>query len=231
MKNKTIGLFLMLLFIFSSFILVSCGTSEENNTIIQRTPTVEYGYDQKPDESRGIFEYMLAYKVEKEIATDEEAYRSDVKIRVSHGSVGPWVDGGYVYPDIQKIEVVLTHNGKSTLLYRDEYYNYISDCFFRYFQENFEYGRGYGEPALAAGKPVRFYTSDNYIGGGYILKFTNEEEYTVSFSRGTYTGSLTIELREIYGDGTVKVAKTATLYYSKTESTIKFSTEPFDEAE
>ena len=240
MKKKLLSMLLCI--ILSSIMLFSCGEPTEEQPPAEAPPadigteeqtTLEYGYDLVPDESLGISEYMIAYKVDqKEFPLEDDGI---LKIRVSHGSVGPWVGGGCVYPDIQEIELVSSVRTKgyvSRLLYRDEYYDYIGDCFFRYYAPYTRYGSGTTGTALVRGRPVMFYTSD-YYEKGKILKFTNEEEYwfsKIELLRFTSDSGilLTFELREIYGDGTVKVVKTANLYYTKDETTIKLSTEPFD---
>ena len=237
----------ILLSVLCSLMLASCVVPDEpaENTSTPQKGTLEYGYDLAPDASKGCLEYMMALKIDECIKLNPDDNTQKISFSFSHGTVGPWVDGGCLYPDIAAIEIAVClpdyyYSGEGeyvndVILYRNKYFEYIEECFFVYK----EYGKKHVKDAVESdimidGKPLKLYTSDYYDSEKKVswIYFSNEEEYSVNKRSFNYGNDRMIfELREIYGDGTVKVAKTATLYYSKTESTIKFSTEPFDEAE
>ena len=151
-----------LLFAVCSTFLFSCGEpplgedelpiDEENSVKI-----IEYGYDLKRTKEEALIAYRIAFKVPETIDFGKSKY--NFEIQLSHGGGGGWFDGGFVYPNIQRIEVVVNDH----ILCQDEYFDYIDSYFFAD-EINYSNGSNY------QGKKVELYTTSEYeeIGRAHV---------------------------------------------------------------
>ena len=209
MKRKIIFL---LLFALCISMLASCSGDK----------TVEYGYDLLQASAEEYVSYRLGYKVEESIMLDK---RRELlfELRLSHGTGGPWYGGGFVYPEVKRIEVVF----EDEILCKDEYFDYLDSYY--YASGVIEHTPSYLESTYG-NKRVELYTSEKYDGNpNSFVRFNNEEEYLLRLSEDKE--EYTFRIREVYFDGSVKVVCEAKLYARFDGDTVHFSAEPFDEAE
>lgn len=191
---------------------------EENNSQVKKE-TIEYGYKKLRDDDP-YPSYRLAYKVNanKNFGRYGVSY---LGIKLSHGAEGPWYYGGYIYPNVERVEVWF----EDTLLYEDGYFDYLNDHI--YFTQDIN-SRPHNSLFIIENQQVKFYTSDNYDGErNSWVRFNNEVSYTLLFTKNKT--EYTFEIREVYFDGSVKVVCEAKLYARFDGNTVYFSNEPFDE--
>lgn len=200
--------------------------NQEGNLGNQDTPepqtTVEYGYEQCPTKDERYVSYRIAYKVDREVTASVEN-PVEIPIKISHGASGPWLGGGYVHPNVERIEIVF----EETVLYQKDYFDYIDRYFYRHYSVSF-LGTYFSHPKEVNGEEISFYSSEVFDSEKHIT-FSNEEEYFLDFTNGNE--EYTFQIREIYFDASVKVVCEAKLYARFEGDKVHFSTEPFDEAE
>lgn len=212
--------------ILCSITLISCNGEVDNGL-----PTVEYGYKRSSGFKQKYPYYRIAYKVDR--IKEDAGNTTDVEIKISHGTSGPMVDGGYFYPEVQCVQLLLDED----VLFEEEYFKYLD--YYLYKSATYTDGTDEFKYAYIFGERVKFYTSDYYddyvtdeiVCDGYplmpVVIYSNEATYTLPLSEGK--DEYTISIREVYFDGTVKTVAEAKLYSHRDGERIYFSTEPFSD--
>lgn len=213
------------IFLLTSCITQSGGTdippsdAENPSDKIEMT-TVECGYLKSGEDSEYL-SYKLAYKVAKSKQYNQDE-RIVAKIRMSHGSNGGWYSGGYIYPEISRIDVLFEESVLVTL----KYFTYL-DRYVYYETERDEYSE-YWYTSDYCQMHEKYY-ADIGKDSAPLIYFDNEVEYYIPLIEGKE--EYAFQIREIYSDGTVNIAAEAKLYARFEDGTVYFSAEPFEGGE
>lgn len=245
LRKKIIALLLMLACILA---LISCDnestvppesnppsdgvTTEppESNPPQDEVTIVEYGYEKDDDFAKVTYvNYKIAYKIPSFIEY-EEGTLPKVTIKYSHGANGPWIDGGYVYPDVTSVELHLVGDGLR-ILSKNAYFNYL-EAF--YYVDYATLPIFPTTPPLHGDEVYKEYTSSYSNENTDYISYSNESEYEISLKEGVTQYTLAIREILVYREesrvGGRYVVK-ASFYVKFGDGIVYFSNEPFDEAE
>lgn len=238
MKKVTVIVVLLLIL---SALLSSCSSPDENYTppeaVIRSPETVYIKSGYTVNKKYEYHTYMMAYRTLGEIDREKETLAIDY----SHGYYAPWNNGGYVYPDVENVKVLVKNDaGEELLLLEDEFFAYIDTHF---------YAEGISDSTLKKeeSNKLKWYGSADEEGfireiddAGFSRTVNpNNEAYfsnreTVKLPLEFFPseeGYIVFEIRELYPDESEVTVRATYLYYKNADGALEFSSAQFGEAE